>query len=94
VIRKTKGKLGAARKRVKKNVSTGKGRCRFCADKELKGEIDYKNASLLKAFLTDCGKIVSSRVSGNCSSCQRKVSSAIKISRIMGLVPFCAHSFT
>jgi small subunit ribosomal protein S18 len=78
-----------SRKNRKKNSLIPK-KCKFCYDIELKGNIDYKNSSLLKNFLTDSGNILAARVSGNCSACQKKVSSAIRLSRIMALIPFCA----
>lgn len=80
------------KKKTRRTALSGAKRCRFCADESLKETLDYKNASLLKMFLTECGKILPSRISGNCSSCQRKLVVSIKRSRIMALIPFCAHS--
>jgi small subunit ribosomal protein S18 len=60
--------------------------CRFCADKSVK--IDYKDPQTLKYFITDRGKIVPRRISGNCAKCQRKVALAIKRSRMVALMPF------
>ena len=60
--------------------------CRFCADKAVK--IDYKDPQTLKYFITDRGKIVPRRISGNCAKCQRKVALAIKRSRMVALMPF------
>jgi small subunit ribosomal protein S18 len=92
---KKKIKLKANSKTTKKKKSkTSSGfqkRCRFCSRDSVSDAIDYKNASLLKSFLMDCGKMLPAHVSGNCSPCQRKLSSAIKLSRVMGLIPFCAH---
>src|SRR5882762_2175646 len=53
--------------------------CRYCADKTLK--VDYKNAAELKYFVTERGKIVPRRISGNCARHQREVATAIKRSR-------------
>jgi small subunit ribosomal protein S18 len=71
----------------------GKGRgfsrkkiCRFCADKAV--AIDYKDPQTLKYFITDRGKIVPRRISGNCAKHQRKVSLAIKRARMIALMPF------
>lgn len=77
-------------KKVKKMVIFPK-KCRFCFDFELKKSIDYKNSSLLKGFLTDSGNILSARVSGNCAACQKKLSSAIRLSRTMALIQFCSQ---
>ena len=60
--------------------------CRFCADKNL--AIDYKDPTALKYFITDRGKIVPRRISGNCARHQRKVALAIKRARNIALMPF------
>ena len=60
--------------------------CRYCADKNLK--VDYKNAPELKYFVTERGKIVPRRISGNCAKHQREVATAIKRARIVALLPF------
>lgn len=63
--------------------------CRFCVDPEIK--IDYKETAVLIPFLTDRGKIIPRRISGNCSLHQREVSRAIKTSRHIALLPY-VHS--
>lgn len=60
--------------------------CRYCADKNLK--VDYKNAADLKYFITERGKIVPRRISGNCALHQREVATAIKRSRNVALLPY------
>src|SRR6266851_3046522 len=60
--------------------------CRYCADKNLK--VDYKNAADLKYFITERGKIVPRRISGNCARHQREVATAIKRSRNLALLPY------
>jgi small subunit ribosomal protein S18 len=60
--------------------------CRYCADKNLK--VDYKNAADLKYFVTERGKIVPRRISGNCARHQREVATAIKRSRNVALLPY------
>jgi len=60
--------------------------CRYCADKSLK--VDYKNAGELKYFITERGKIVPRRISGNCARHQREVATAIKRSRNVALLPY------
>ncbi|MDR3071295.1 MAG: 30S ribosomal protein S18 [Endomicrobium sp.] len=59
--------------------------CRFCADKI---EIDYKNAGLLRAFLTEKGKILSGRITGTCVKHQRRLDGAVKRARMLALLPF------
>jgi small subunit ribosomal protein S18 len=62
--------------------------CRFCADKD--AVIDYKDTRTLTSFITDRGKIVPSRISGNCARHQRRLREAIKRARTVALVPYSA----
>jgi small subunit ribosomal protein S18 len=50
--------------------------------------VDYKDTRLLSEFLTDKGKIIPKRLTGNCSKHQRMVKVAIKRARQMGLLPY------
>lgn len=63
----------------------GKKKCRFCVEKL---DIDYKDANLLRGFVSDRGKILNSRITGVCAKHQRKVSQAIKRARIIAFLPF------
>ena len=60
--------------------------CRFCTDKKL--EIDYKNARILRYFITERGKIIPRRISGNCAKHQREITIAIKRARNIAILPF------
>ncbi len=60
--------------------------CRFCADKALK--VDYKDHGQLKYFLTERGKIIPRRISGNCAKHQREVATAIKRARMLAILPY------
>ncbi len=60
--------------------------CRFCADKSLK--VDFKDVRTLQSFITEGGKIVPSRTSGNCARHQRQLAIAIKRARVLALLPF------
>lgn len=80
------------KKRSRKNGYARK-HCRFCGSDEQKGFLDFKNAGFLRAFLTERGKILPSRISGNCSRHQRSVSNMVKQARIMALLPYAASSF-
>lgn len=53
-----------------------------------KTEVDYKNADVLRRFLSPEGKILPSRRSGLTATNQRKVTKAIKMARSAGLLPF------
>lgn len=60
--------------------------CRFCVDKvEL---IDYKNAKVLRTLITERGKIIPRRISGNCARHQRQLTVAVKRARHIALMPF------
>ncbi|MEW6374979.1 MAG: 30S ribosomal protein S18 [Thermodesulfobacteriota bacterium] len=60
--------------------------CRFCTDKKL--DIDYRNPRLLRYFITERGKIIPRRISGNCAKHQREVTVAIKKARNIAILPF------
>jgi small subunit ribosomal protein S18 len=60
--------------------------CGFCKDKV--AYIDYKDAAMLRKFISDRGKIRARRVTGNCSQHQREVATAVKNSREMALLPY------
>jgi small subunit ribosomal protein S18 len=60
--------------------------CRFC--KEKINYIDYKDIKRLERFITERGKIVSSRFSGNCARHQRMVARTIKKARFLSLLPY------
>jgi small subunit ribosomal protein S18 len=60
--------------------------CRFCQDKIR--TIDYKDTKRLEMFIRERGKIVSSRISGNCAKHQRRVAEAIKKARFISLLPY------
>jgi small subunit ribosomal protein S18 len=68
--------------------SSRKKACRFCSDTEI--QIDYKEARMLRGFITERGKIVPRRISGNCSKHQRQVATAIKRARVIALLPYLA----
>jgi small subunit ribosomal protein S18 len=50
--------------------------------------VDYKDTALLRKFINDRGKMVSSRQSGTTAKQQRQVAKAIKLAREMALLPF------
>ena len=63
--------------------------CTFCVDKV--EQIDYKDAAKLRRFITERGKILPRRISGNCAKHQRQVTLAIKRARNIALLPFTAE---
>ncbi len=60
--------------------------CRFCVDKT--PFIDYKDVKTIRFFLTERGKILPRRISGNCARHQREVTVAVQRCRNIALVPF------
>lgn len=62
--------------------------CRFCAEKVR--DIDYKQIQILRTFITESGKILSSRITGNCAGHQRQLGRAIKRARNLALLPYVA----
>ena len=63
--------------------------CSFCVDKV--ENIDYKDVAKLRRFVTERGKILPRRISGNCAKHQRQVTVAIKRARNIALLPFTAE---
>jgi small subunit ribosomal protein S18 len=68
------------RRRPKRKV------CSFCAEKAT--YIDYKEINRLRRFVTERGKILPRRVSGNCARHQRALAVAIKRARELALLPY------
>jgi len=62
--------------------------CQFCADKNAK--IDYKQADVLRRFVTEEGKIRPRRQTGTCARHQRELAGAIKRARQIALLPYTA----
>jgi small subunit ribosomal protein S18 len=60
--------------------------CQFC--KEGAEEIDYKDTTLLRKFVSDRGKIRARRVTGNCTQHQRDIAVAVKNAREVALLPY------
>lgn len=50
-------------------------------------EIDFRDVNLLRRFITQQGKIMPSRLTGASAKQQRAIASAIRRSRVMGLMP-------
>ena len=63
--------------------------CSFCVDKV--EAIDYKDVPKLRRYITERGKILPRRISGNCAKHQRQLTVAIKRARNIALLPFTAE---
>lgn len=60
--------------------------CSLCADGIT--EIDYKDAAKLRRFLTEAGKIIPRRITGNCAAHQRMITRAIKKAREAAILSY------
>ncbi|OFZ78500.1 MAG: 30S ribosomal protein S18 [Bdellovibrionales bacterium RIFOXYD1_FULL_53_11] len=60
--------------------------CKFCADPDLIP--DYKDVRVVQSFMSEHGKIVPRRISGNCSYHQRQLTTAVKRARNLALVGY------
>ena len=78
-----KKKRGARKLFVRRKVD------RFDLDSSL--EIDYKDVKLLRTFLTERGKIIPSRITGNSAKHQRELTQAIKRARHLALLPYTSQ---
>ena len=95
MTKKIKLKISARllKKKFRRKNAGMKKQCRFANNADLAKDIDYKNINLLTKFLTERGKILPARISGNSSKFQRLIAREIKKARIMALLPFCATEY-
>ncbi|MCK4436843.1 30S ribosomal protein S18 [bacterium] len=78
----------ARKKEPAKKFIRRKRPCKFCQGKVK--EIDFKVVSQLQNYITERGKILPRRISGNCAKHQRQLTKAIKRARQLALLPFVA----
>lgn len=62
--------------------------CVFCVERV--EEIDYKDVTKLKRFISERAKILPRRVTGTCAKHQRELTTAIKRARHLALLPYSA----
>ena len=60
--------------------------CAFCVDKA--ESIDYKDINKLRKFVTERGKILPRRITGNCAKHQRALTVAVKRARHVAIMPY------
>ncbi len=68
-----------------------KKKCKFCGNPSIK--ISYKNERVVQRHVSDRGKIVARRVTGNCDKHQRQVSNAVKVARFLAIVPYVREHY-
>lgn len=71
---------------MKKDKRKKRRQCNFCADKI--ETIDYKDLVKLRRYVTERGKILPRRITGNCAVHQRQLTVAIKRARTMALMAY------
>jgi small subunit ribosomal protein S18 len=71
------------RRRSRKRV------CSFCVDKV--NDVDYKDVNRLRKYISERGKILPRRITGNCAHHQRQLTKAIKRARSIALLPYTAE---
>lgn len=80
-----KGKFGKPRRMSRTGSAPRKRYCRFCVEKVK--NIDYKDR-VLERMISDRGKVLSRRFTGNCARHQRAVARAIRQARFIAILPF------
>lgn len=63
--------------------------CAFCVDGVK--QVDYKNTSTLRRFVSERGQILSRRKTGLCAKHQRRLARAVKRARFMALLPYTSE---
>src|SRR5438477_8720331 len=77
------------RKRAGAATAVKRRNCFFC--KEKVAEIDYKNVTQLRRYISEKGKIRSRRITGACRRHQVQVATAVKRAREMAMLPYVAE---
>jgi small subunit ribosomal protein S18 len=86
VSAKAKQKVRLKRSRRKKKKSQRSKVCRLTVDRVV--YIDYKDAGMLKHYITERGKIIPRRITGATAKHQRMLTRAIKLARQIALLPY------
>jgi small subunit ribosomal protein S18 len=60
--------------------------CKFCVDKVFL--VDFKDVKRLRGFVSDRGKIIPRRISGNCARHQRQLTDAVRRARSIALLAY------
>ena len=83
---KTDKPADGAKVRRGNTVRRRKKVCVFCGKEN--NEIDYKDVNKLKRYVSERGKILPRRITGNCAKHQRALTVAIKRARHIALMPY------
>ncbi|MBP9020563.1 MAG: 30S ribosomal protein S18 [Syntrophobacterales bacterium] len=82
---------GSAGRKPERRVFHRRKVCRFCTDSNMK--IEYKDPAMLRHFISEKGKIIPRRITGNCAIHQRELTVAIKRARAIALLPFVVSEY-
>jgi small subunit ribosomal protein S18 len=82
-------KKQTTRRRPTTGVPGRRKSCHLCRDKV--AEVDYKNISQLRRYISEKGKIRSRRITGACRRHQIQVAAAVKRAREMALLPYVSQ---
>ena len=63
--------------------------CNFCAERT--SDLDYKDVTRLRKFISERGKILPRRISGNCARHQRMLTTSVKRARVIAFLPFVSE---
>jgi len=73
-------------KRAVKERRAKRKPCSFCTDRAI--AVSYRDVARLKRYVSERGKIVPRRISGNCAKHQRMLTTAVKRARLIAFLPF------
>ncbi len=73
-------------KRAPKERRTKRKPCSFCTERSI--AVSYRDVGRLKKYVSERGKIVPRRISGNCAKHQRMLTTAVKRARLIAFLPF------
>ena len=76
-------------KRAVKDRRPKKKPCTFCTEKSI--DIGYKDVPRLRKYISERGKILPRRISGNCAKHQRLLTVAVKRARVIAFLPFVSE---
>jgi len=86
MARVTKKKDDKGRRNSRNNLFKRRKFCRFTVEKIV--EVDYKDITILKEFVSENGKLIPARITGTKTRYQRQLGTAVKRARFLALLPY------
>jgi small subunit ribosomal protein S18 len=87
---KQRSSRGRPRRRERRPANSRRKPCLHCREKV--AQIDYKDVTALRRFISERGKIRSRRITGACRRHQSQIARAVKIARELALLPYVNES--